>query len=699
MRRLQQIRLVGPALVETQAERKSPLLIARGTSILFVALAAPGCACLSQAQGHANAAGLASNEEQIADRTRAQVDEVRKVVSMLPRVDVTHSAFGVGCPNPADPQGHSDSTCAINRALQFAEANPIKGGGYPVLYFPHGRYHVAGDGFTAALTLTHAIGLIGDGAQSTTIYNASPSAGTVAYNKASDCNEKPGPCQIEIAGITFAGAGHRSMGGLIEISSTDTGVMRDVVLAETGGIALNLQGGTERWIFSQVDIDHARWPVLTEGDTNENYFDRVNVIDAGADESHFCFSVNCPGGTLKTSGGTWYPDPHSAVFLDGDNVHWMNSSIKSTAFLGGIRLAAVDSSVAHTYVEGYPWGGQPRVNHAIEVGGKLELGHLTKAVSAGDMLIPVDDAGWQPLYVNDPALVNLNGGHSYTPAYRIFPADYALDSKEPSRAVAGISRGTSESIRVASFAGDGRAHLTSRAQDGTHAIAWPAGSVIEQSPPNGYGSARIESNHLNSIDGTDDKRFSVGCDDTAQLTEWTSSPSRLCAEIILGLVPDGYQVQFPSQHYIADGFTAEVTDTTIFTGTPEVEGQGWIKIPGNGGLTLDQGDGPLREFASADTALNTYINGNTRVQVVKWGDASALAAVHDLSANVSFSPQDHYYRADIQTGRSIGQQYLGDQCWYAIQPGGGQPASRFCIRATGPAQERLENGRWVPSGK
>jgi hypothetical protein len=568
-----------------------------------------------------------------------------------------------------------------------------------VLYFPHGRYHVAGHGFTAALTFTHGIGMIGDGAQSTTIFNGSPSAGTVAYNKADNCADKPGPCFIEIAGITFAGDGHRTMGGLIEINSTDTGLMRDVVLAETGGIALNLQGSSERWIFSQMEIDHARWPVLTEGDTNENYFERVNVIDSGVDASHFCFSVNCPGGELKMSGGTWFPDPHSAVFLDGENVHWTNSSIKSTAILGGIRLAAVDSSVSHTYIEGYPWGGQPRVNHSVEVGGKLELGHLTRAISASDMLIPVDDAGWQPLYVNDPALATLNGSHAYTAGFAIFPADYVFQSKEPSRAVPGITRGTAESIRVASFAGDGRAHVLLRGQDGTRAIAWPAGSVIEQLPPNAYGSARIENDHLNSLGPTTDSRFPSGCSDTAQLTSWTSSPSRLCAEIIVGLVPDGYMVPFPPQHYVGDGFQAAIVDDAIFTGGSEANGQGWMKIPGNGSLNIDQGDGPLRDFASADTALNTYINGNTRVQVVKWGDTSALAAVHDLSANVSFSPQEHYYRADIQTGHTLSQQYLGEQCWYPIQPGGAQPTSRFCIRAAGPAQERLVDGHWVPAAK
>jgi hypothetical protein len=628
---------------------------------------------------------------QMADR----VQQVLSVTAKLPRVDVTHADFGVGCANPADPRGRADSTCAIRNAVRFAQANPVPGSGYPVLYFPHGRYLVAGDGYTAPLSFTAGVSLVGDGAQSTTIFNASPTAGTVAYNKANECARKPGPCFIKIEGITFAANGHHSMGGLIEINSTNTGLMRDVVLAETGGIALNVQGSSERWIFSQIEIDHARWAVLTEGDTNENYFERVNIIDPGQDESHFCFSVNCPAGQLMAPGGTWLPDPHSAVYLDGDNVHWNDSSIKSTAIVGGLHLANVTTSVRHTYIEGYPWGGQPRENHAVEIGGKLELGHLTQRIGAGDLLIPVDDAGWQPLYVNDPALATINDTHSYTPVFNIFPADYVFGSREPSAAVPGITRGTSESILVASFTGDGKAHVIARGQNGTAAIAWPAGSIIEQIANGGYGQAHLESNHFNSLHFDTHARYASGCDDTAQLTRWTSSPSRLCAEIIAGVVPDGYGVPFPPQHYVTESFALEISGNSIFTGGDEQYGQGWIKIAGNGEVNLDQGDPPLRAFTSADTALNTYVNGNTRVQVVKYGNVSALAVVHDLSANVMFSPQEHYYTSDIMIDNSLSHQYLGQECWYAMQPGNRPPARRFCLSANGPVEENLVNGRWM----
>ncbi len=625
-------------------------------------------------------------------QTRSMLTEaIEQAVSSAarePRVTITRAEFSSGCPNPADPTGQADSTCALLNAIKAAEADTLHGAGYPVVYIPHGRYRVSGEGYHAALALSSGVSFIGDGAQSTVIYNASPRAALLTYRKAQgNCNGKAGACLILIHGITFAGAGQAGTGGLIEIDSTDTGILSDVVLANTGGIALNLQGSSERWIVSQVEINNSRWPLVAEGDTNENYFDRVNVLTPGQDADGYCWSVNCPGGKLISS-GVWLPDPHSAVFLDGDNLHWMNSSVKDTARMGGMRLAPTTSSVAHTYFEGFPFAHQPRTNHAVEVGGKMELGHLTRAVGADEMIFPVDDAAWQPLYVNDPADIHANDTHSYVNAYTIYPADYQWQSSEPSRAVEGITRGTSERVVVASFAGDGNAYLLARARDGSRAIAWPAGSVIEQAPPRGYGVARIEESHFNSL-FADSSKYAPGCSDTAQRTQWTSSPSRLCAEIIAGLVPDGYGVPFPSQGYNAPPFTLDIESNSIYT-QDELSGGGWIKIPADAELILNQGNQPLTHFADPASALTTYSNDNTRVQVVNWGTRTALAHVHDLAAGVEFSPQDHYYAAEVLVNGSLSHQYIGDPCWYD-----GAHTSRFCIHASGATQERLTNGRWV----
>ncbi len=577
-------------------------------------------------------------------------------------VNVTDARFGQGCPHAADPLGHEDSTCALRAAVLFTESSGLPGGGFPVLYFPHGVYKVAGEGYTSALTLTKAVSMEGDGAPSTVILNTSAHAATLTYLKAGACSGKPGPCPVVVQGLTFAGQGHATEGGLIEIDSTDTGSMRNVVLADTGGIALNLQGSSERWYFSDMEIADARRPVLLEGDTNEDFFQRVNVLEGGQTKD-YCYSVNCPGGK-RIESGKWLPDPHSAVYLDGDNVHWTDSSIKSTAEIGGIRLAPTTSSVSHTYIEGYPWGGQPRENHAIAAPGPGELGHLTEAIGPGALDIPVDDAAWQPLYVNNPAQVRISGHHSYVNAYGIFPADYKFKSTEPSRAVPGITRGTVERVEVADFSADGKAHLFSR---GKQAVSWPAGSVIEQVPANGYGVLRIEENHLNSLDPVGAKaglRYSSGCSDTGQRTDWTSSPSELCAEVIAGLVPDGFMVPFPTEDYVHNAFTVHLVDNSIYTGGSEEDGQGWVKVPGNATVSINAENSPLSTPADPNDALRTYKNGTSQVQVVQWparGEAraaSALGVVMDSSAGVRFSPQEGVYQGEVLRNGAATQQVL-----------------------------------------
>ncbi|RRA48938.1 hypothetical protein D1Y84_12285 [Acidipila sp. EB88] len=601
-------------------------------------------------------------------------------------VNVTDPRFGANCGGAADPLGHRDSTCQIRAAIRFAEGARVPGAGYPVLYFPHGVYHVAGEGYASALTLAHAISIQGDGASSTVVQNTSPHGALLTYLKTDGCGDKPGPCPITVQGITLAGQGSTTTGGLVEIDSSDTGSMRNVVLSQTGGIALNLQGSSERWYFSDMEIQKSRWPVVLEGDTNEDYFQRVNVLQPG-NAGDYCYGLNCPGGKLLTQ-GAWRSDPHSAVFLDGDNVHWTDSSIKSTESIGGMRMATTTSSVSHTYFEGFPWGGQPRVNHSIAAPGAEELGHLTRAISASDLDFPVDDANWQPLFVNDPTQARMNGTHSYVNAYGIFPSDYVWHSAEPSRAVPGITRGTMEMVQVGAFSGDGQAHLYKR---GANAVAWPAGSVIEQAAPNGYGVLRIEENHINSMDPFFSARYPSGCNDTEQRTSWTSSPSEMCGEIIAGLVPDGYMVPFPTQDYVHNNFTIDVVDNSIFTGGSEQDGAGWIKIAGNATVRINQGNLPLRTFVDAATALRTYSNGTTRVQVVNWPagtgagtrTGSALAYVEDASAGFRFSPQEHFYSAEVMHDGTLAHQYLGSQCWYNTAQATASPDKRTCADAGG----------------
>ena len=110
------------------------------------------------------------------------------------QINVTDAHYGTGCPNPADPSGRLDSTCAIRAAITAAESSGMPGAGYPTLFFPHGRYKVAGEGYTSALTLTKAVNIQGAGENNTVLVNTSPHAATLTYTQAGDCSGMPQPC-------------------------------------------------------------------------------------------------------------------------------------------------------------------------------------------------------------------------------------------------------------------------------------------------------------------------------------------------------------------------------------------------------------------------------------------------------------------------------------------------------------------------
>lgn len=79
-------------------------------------------------------------------------------ISQLPRVNVTYPAFGTGCPNPSDPSGNNDSTCAIIATINWSENNR-QGGRFPPVYFPPGTYKI-----TSSITDNGSIPYFADGA-------------------------------------------------------------------------------------------------------------------------------------------------------------------------------------------------------------------------------------------------------------------------------------------------------------------------------------------------------------------------------------------------------------------------------------------------------------------------------------------------------------------------------------------------------
>ena len=620
-------------------------------------------------------------------------------------VDVRNFQFAVGCPNSADQNGVLDSTCAVQNAIAWIAAHPIAGAGFARLYFPHGHYLVGSlPGLNPNGTLFHMpkmIGWEGDGPQLSVIENRSASSITMQYDGTEDCNSLSiDECQFSIQHLLFTGAGGATTSGGLEAINTGMGMVHDVQFQNFGGVALNLEGGSERWVFDDMALAANNRTVLEQGDTNENNWTRVNVDTPGIDRKGYCYSSPvCVNHQLPVigTGATWYPSPRAAVFLDGVKNQWRDSSMKALVADSGIHMTNEAGVVEQNYFEGYPWGGQPRMNFAVEAGGKQELSHTTAPMTTTSLQVPIDDAIWTPIYLQSASDLKKIGSHAGRDQYCAYPSDYLTNSTVMSTAVPSITRGTKECFQVLGAAGDGNLYLLTR---GASPVAWPAGTVIEQTPPNFYGAARVVGNHLNSttpLSAYNAATYLDGCSDTAQRTNWTGNPSRMCATAFAGYVPDGYGVPFPSSHYyFPTNGTLLLESNSNFVGGTEVDGQGFVKVGANSDVTI-QGEGPLQGFQDIAQVTQAYINGGARIAYVNYGGAVAMGTITDLGARAVVIPSWGYFDALIPLwNQGLAHQHTGSKCDYNMVAGSNQPTERTCEQANGKSvTQDFISGNWV----
>ena len=151
--------------------------------------------------------------------------------------------------------------------------------------------------------------------------------------------------------------------------------------------------------------------------------------------------------------------------------------------------------------------------------------------------------------------------------------------------------------------------------------------------------------------------------------------------MIAGLVPDGFMVPFPTDDYVHQSFALHIVDNSIYTGGTEPDGQGWVKVPGNAAVVVEAANEPQRAFTDAATALRSYSNGVTRVQMITWPGAkpaTALGYVNDISAGTRFSPQEGFYESDVMHDGALAHQYMNRQCWFNATGRSAVPGSRTC---------------------
>ena len=238
-------------------------------------------------------AGLTLLLTALPPRVKAQVAALnsRDTIRKLPRVNVQHPDFGIGCANAADPTGQQDSTCAIQAAIAWAVANP-QGRTYPDIYFPAGTYKIS-----APLRATCYLHLIGDGPGATLIEPVGNNSNAFTIYNGSEVQPDVFTCNGSIENMAiYAPGGHLYTATLIELDNAVGYTIYRVRGANSGGRGLATGGNTERLKVIDTEWDTDRWPVVALG--NELKFLDTQIASPGADYTNYCYDLNCVNGVF-----------------------------------------------------------------------------------------------------------------------------------------------------------------------------------------------------------------------------------------------------------------------------------------------------------------------------------------------------------------------------------------------------------------
>lgn len=276
--------------------------------------------------------------------------EVKGVAKQkLPRIDVSATQFGSGCPNAADPTGVLDSTCAIRAAVAFALSQPTSTNSTPSVYFP-GTFLISD-----VLRVPCNVTLLGDSKVSSVIHQTSLTANGITWMNANNTPTTNGyVCQGGLRNISITGAGHLQAGSLIETLQT-TGInLENVAFTNSGGRCINFTGQTERVKATNVEIDDCRWPWILAG--NENHVRGLQI--------------NNPGGTADG----WSFDIANAVNGVVINENWNAAQVPASL--------SCTSGTCTVVVTGGAYGSNTNGSSPLQVGHAFQLAGVTGVTAA-----------------------------------------------------------------------------------------------------------------------------------------------------------------------------------------------------------------------------------------------------------------------------------------------------------------------------
>ncbi len=582
----------------------------------------------------------------------------------------------------------ADDTAALQAAIAAAESAATSATypqGTQVVRIPTGICKISGE-----LRVPQNITLRGMSRESSVIQQTSPTANAITVIGCSKA--LLGGCEGGIYDLTIDGSGHTTTGSLLELDAIVSFSLQNMRLFNSGGRGIQINGGSERLDVRNLTIFMVRWPLILAGAIDESYFYDTRVMYPGLSADNYCYNINCVNGVYPASGPI-APDPHGAIYsTGGGDEGFYGGSIKPLQMMSGFKTVVSDTTTLdHFYFEdGY-------VNAGVIAGGVMEWTATTAAMTTSSLSVSVQSTAWMPYYYTSPSDVATTQA-AYN-SFVMIPPDFLWGSTAASSLGGGITRGTFERVAVAGFAGDGNVYLGAggRGQNGTTAIAWPAGALVEL-VGSGVSSFKVTNSHVNAQDA-----FSVMGAAGANLTRnCDNSGVNTCAEIIAGYVPDGRWVQ--QRGNAGDTSTGptvsmNLSNISMFTGS--VSGQGLLAVHSNVALTLDgRATGPSAGegysvpygaslgtvFGGAAVALPTYPNGHQPY----------LALTDNANQRTSSSTGSLYKQAiavyetaaHSSVGDQIASEYdLMDQPYAAapgtpaIASGGTLPAGTYSVRA------------------
>lgn len=249
-----------------------------------------GWASTSSGAGGSNLQVQFNNSGALGGSGGVQVDSTGvRLITKLPKVDVTQSSFG------ADPTDGADSSAAISSAITYAVTHPVEGQSTPCVYLPGGIYKVNS---TIVWPSGTPICIMGDNRQATVIDASGIGANNVFTFKGTGA---PGGSVKMFGGglisdIQISGADLVNTGSAIEFNNTDDVDVVRVACTNWAGRCFNLYGDSERNVFYHLTANSSNIAVDTGFQANENNFLDAHVLFPGqTNNTNLCYhtGINC----------------------------------------------------------------------------------------------------------------------------------------------------------------------------------------------------------------------------------------------------------------------------------------------------------------------------------------------------------------------------------------------------------------------